>query len=125
MQTQVINKARKTYERVVSQFPTTGRYWKLYIEHEVSNCEMDVIISLHVFTYSFENYRLIYFDGLELMRRAKLVLIYFTFRFCSLPLKNRIAFSKQRGYYIHEILVSTNNARFNPSYQILFHFFSS
>ena len=29
------------YERVVAQFPTSGRYWRLYIEHEVkSTCIM-------------------------------------------------------------------------------------
>lgn len=28
--------ARIIYEHIVAQFPSTGRYWKLYIEHEVS-----------------------------------------------------------------------------------------
>ena len=28
-------RARGLYERVVSKFPTAGRYWRLYIEHEV------------------------------------------------------------------------------------------
>jgi cleavage stimulation factor subunit 3 len=31
-----IEDARKIYERLVGQFPTAGRYWKIYIEHEVS-----------------------------------------------------------------------------------------
>ncbi len=32
---QPIDKARKTYERLVAQFPSSGRFWKLYIEAEV------------------------------------------------------------------------------------------
>nr|CAB3234132.1 cleavage stimulation factor subunit 3 [Phallusia mammillata] len=36
-QMQNIPKARKTYERLISQFPTTGRYWKIYIEHEMKS----------------------------------------------------------------------------------------
>ena len=31
-----IDEARETYERLVDAFPTCGRYWKLYIEQEVS-----------------------------------------------------------------------------------------
>merc|ERR1712155_315654 len=31
-----IDEARDTYERLVDAFPTCGRYWKLYIEQEVS-----------------------------------------------------------------------------------------
>jgi cleavage stimulation factor subunit 3 len=30
-----IEDARKVYERLVAQFPNAGRYWKIYIEHEV------------------------------------------------------------------------------------------
>ena len=29
-------RARMLYERLVTQFPTSGRYWRLYIEHEVN-----------------------------------------------------------------------------------------
>ncbi|XP_039254764.1 cleavage stimulation factor subunit 3-like isoform X1 [Styela clava] len=36
-QTNSINKARRTYERLVSQFPSAGRYWKIYIEHEMKS----------------------------------------------------------------------------------------
>lgn len=32
-----IEDARKIYERLVSQFPTAGRYWKIYIEHEMKS----------------------------------------------------------------------------------------
>ena len=35
-QLRTIEDARKTYERLVSQFPSAGRYWKIYIEQEVS-----------------------------------------------------------------------------------------
>ena len=31
-----IEDARKIYERLVTQFPNAGRYWKIYIEHEVN-----------------------------------------------------------------------------------------
>ncbi|KAI4880194.1 hypothetical protein NFI96_026030 [Prochilodus magdalenae] len=34
-QNQPIDKARKTYERLVAQFPSSGRFWKLYIEAEL------------------------------------------------------------------------------------------
>ena len=31
--------ARKVFERLVNQFPTCGKYWKIYIDFEVSwNC---------------------------------------------------------------------------------------
>uniref|UniRef100_A0AAY5KYJ7 Suppressor of forked domain-containing protein n=1 Tax=Esox lucius TaxID=8010 RepID=A0AAY5KYJ7_ESOLU len=33
-QNQPIDKARKTYERLVAQFPSSGRFWKLFIEAE-------------------------------------------------------------------------------------------
>ena len=34
--TRSIDEARETYERLVEIFPTCGRYWKLYIEQEVT-----------------------------------------------------------------------------------------
>lgn len=34
-QTRKIDDARPYFERLVSQFPTSGRYWKLYIEQEM------------------------------------------------------------------------------------------
>ena len=36
VQSKKIDEARPVYERLVNQFPTSGRYWKLYIEQEVS-----------------------------------------------------------------------------------------
>ncbi|KAI0232191.1 Cleavage stimulation factor subunit 3 [Lamellibrachia satsuma] len=36
-QTKRVEDARPVYERVVSQFPNAGRYWKLYIEHEMKS----------------------------------------------------------------------------------------
>uniref|UniRef100_A0A8C7K3D5 Cleavage stimulation factor subunit 3 n=1 Tax=Oncorhynchus kisutch TaxID=8019 RepID=A0A8C7K3D5_ONCKI len=37
-QNQPIDKARKTYERLVAQFPSSGRFWKLFIEAEDAHC---------------------------------------------------------------------------------------
>ncbi|XP_074649592.1 cleavage stimulation factor subunit 3-like [Tubulanus polymorphus] len=34
-QTKLIEEARKTYERLVNQFPNAGKYWKIYIEQEM------------------------------------------------------------------------------------------
>eukprot|EP00106_Octopus_bimaculoides_P000599 XP_014768041.1 PREDICTED: uncharacterized protein LOC106867628 [Octopus bimaculoides] len=34
-QMKMIGDARNTYERLVTQFPNAGRYWKSYIEQEV------------------------------------------------------------------------------------------
>uniref|UniRef100_A0A3P9IU79 Cleavage stimulation factor subunit 3 n=1 Tax=Oryzias latipes TaxID=8090 RepID=A0A3P9IU79_ORYLA len=43
-QNQPIDKARKTYERLVSQFPSSGRFWKLFIEAELfQRCLMKVL----------------------------------------------------------------------------------
>ena len=49
LQMKKIEDARKIYERLVTQFPNAGRYWKIYIEHEVninilysSKCHKDV-----------------------------------------------------------------------------------
>uniref|UniRef100_G3SCJ8 Cleavage stimulation factor subunit 3 n=1 Tax=Gorilla gorilla gorilla TaxID=9595 RepID=G3SCJ8_GORGO len=43
-QNQPIDKARKTYERLVAQFPSSGRFWKLYIEAELfQRCLMKVL----------------------------------------------------------------------------------
>ena len=36
-QNQRIQKARKTYEKMVEKFPTCGKFWKQYIEHEMKN----------------------------------------------------------------------------------------
>lgn len=35
-QTRPINDVRTMYEKLITAFPTTGRYWKIYIEQEVS-----------------------------------------------------------------------------------------
>ncbi|XP_054724152.1 cleavage stimulation factor subunit 3-like [Uloborus diversus] len=35
--TKKIEEARPYYEKVVAKFPSTGRYWKLYIEHEMKS----------------------------------------------------------------------------------------
>lgn len=35
-QTRSINDVRSVYEKLIVAFPTTGRYWKIYIEQEVS-----------------------------------------------------------------------------------------
>ena len=36
LQLKKIEDARTVYERLVAQFPNAGRYWKIFIEHEVS-----------------------------------------------------------------------------------------
>lgn len=36
IQTTSLLRARMLYERLVTMFPTSGRYWRLYIEHEVN-----------------------------------------------------------------------------------------
>jgi len=33
-----IDEARQLYERLLTQFPNSGRFWKLYIEQEVLRC---------------------------------------------------------------------------------------
>ena len=42
LQLKKVEEGRPVYERVVTQFPNAGRYWKLYIEHEVT------ILYLHI-----------------------------------------------------------------------------
>lgn len=34
-QARPVDQARNFYEKLVSQFPNAGRYWKAYIEHEL------------------------------------------------------------------------------------------
>lgn len=34
-QSRKIDDARQFFERLVAQFPTSGRYWKIYIEQEM------------------------------------------------------------------------------------------
>ncbi|KAH9630898.1 hypothetical protein HF086_014639 [Spodoptera exigua] len=34
-QTRPINEVRPMYEKLINAFPTTGRYWKIYIEQEM------------------------------------------------------------------------------------------
>ncbi|KAM9014940.1 cleavage stimulation factor subunit 3 isoform 1-T1 [Guaruba guarouba] len=45
-QNQAIDKARKTYERLVAQFPSSGRFWKLYIEAEIKAKNYDKVEKL-------------------------------------------------------------------------------
>ncbi|XP_059832079.1 cleavage stimulation factor subunit 3 isoform X1 [Mobula hypostoma] len=45
-QNQPIDKARKTYERLVTQFPSSGRFWKLYIEAEIKAKNYDKVEKL-------------------------------------------------------------------------------
>lgn len=37
MQQRKIEEMRQLFEKLVKMFPTTGRFWKMYIEQEVSN----------------------------------------------------------------------------------------
>jgi len=41
-QTRWINEVRSFFEKLVTTFPTSGRYWKYYIEMEV--CRINIII---------------------------------------------------------------------------------
>merc|ERR1711879_817899 len=34
-QTKPVDHSRDTFERLVEKFPTSGRYWKMYIDHEM------------------------------------------------------------------------------------------
>ncbi|MEQ2167086.1 Cleavage stimulation factor subunit 3 [Goodea atripinnis] len=45
-QNQPIDKARKTHERLVSQFPSSGRFWKLFIEAEIKAKNYDKVEKL-------------------------------------------------------------------------------
>ncbi|XP_026086883.1 cleavage stimulation factor subunit 3-like [Carassius auratus] len=45
-QNQPIDKAKKTYERLVAQFPSSGRFWKLYIEAEIKAKNFDKVEKL-------------------------------------------------------------------------------
>uniref|UniRef100_A0A8C5AWP6 Cleavage stimulation factor, 3' pre-RNA, subunit 3 n=1 Tax=Gadus morhua TaxID=8049 RepID=A0A8C5AWP6_GADMO len=45
-QNQPIDKARKTYERLVTQFPSSGRFWKLFIEAEIKAKNYDKVEKL-------------------------------------------------------------------------------
>uniref|UniRef100_A0A8C7K5I4 Cleavage stimulation factor subunit 3 n=1 Tax=Oncorhynchus kisutch TaxID=8019 RepID=A0A8C7K5I4_ONCKI len=45
-QNQPIDKARKTYERLVAQFPSSGRFWKLFIEAEIKAKNYDKVEKL-------------------------------------------------------------------------------
>ncbi|PKU47720.1 cleavage stimulation factor subunit 3 [Limosa lapponica baueri] len=47
-QNQPIDKARKTYERLVAQFPSSGRFWKLYIEAEIKAKNYDKVEKIWV-----------------------------------------------------------------------------
>ncbi|XP_015784483.1 cleavage stimulation factor subunit 3 [Tetranychus urticae] len=41
-----LEEARPFYERLVTQFPLTGRYWKLYIDHEMKSRNYDKVEKL-------------------------------------------------------------------------------
>ncbi|XP_067120911.1 cleavage stimulation factor subunit 3 isoform X1 [Centruroides vittatus] len=45
-QNKKIEEARPFYEKLVAQFPNAGRYWKLYIEHEMKSRNFDRVEKL-------------------------------------------------------------------------------
>uniref|UniRef100_UPI00358F54D8 cleavage stimulation factor subunit 3 isoform X2 n=1 Tax=Myxine glutinosa TaxID=7769 RepID=UPI00358F54D8 len=45
-QNQPIDRARRTFERLVTQFPNSGRYWKTYIEAEIKHKNYDKVEKL-------------------------------------------------------------------------------
>ncbi|KAF7245417.1 Cleavage stimulation factor subunit 3 [Varanus komodoensis] len=51
-QNQPIDKARKTYERLVAQFPSSGRFWKLYIEAEIN--PPPLLLSVYYYYRTYE-----------------------------------------------------------------------
>ncbi|RWS07998.1 Protein suppressor of forked-like protein [Dinothrombium tinctorium] len=58
-----IDEARSFYERLVAQFPLSGRYWKLYIEHEASLTSLrSTLCSFH---FSFQQMKARNFDKVE------------------------------------------------------------
>lgn len=36
-QSKKIEDARESFEKLITQFPTAGQYWKIYIQQEVNN----------------------------------------------------------------------------------------
>ena len=57
LQIRTIEQARPVYERLVTQFGNAGRYWKIYIEHEVNftilhNCLSPIIQNLFYSVFS-------------------------------------------------------------------------
>uniref|UniRef100_A0A6B0UTZ6 Suppressor of forked domain-containing protein n=1 Tax=Ixodes ricinus TaxID=34613 RepID=A0A6B0UTZ6_IXORI len=48
--------ARPLYEKIVTQFPNAGRYWKIYIEHEVLY-QSHFSLSLSFYPYLFSTAR--------------------------------------------------------------------
>lgn len=43
-QTRPIDQVRSFYEKLVTQFPNAGRYWKAYIDHEVGHFVSQLLI---------------------------------------------------------------------------------
>lgn len=48
-QNRSIESARGIFERLVTTFPTTGKFWKMYIEQEVSETEGVLVTSVYIF----------------------------------------------------------------------------
>ena len=44
-----VDHSRDTFERLVEKFPTSGRYWKMYIDHEVSENLLSVLCAYYYF----------------------------------------------------------------------------
>lgn len=56
-QSRSISEVRSLYEALVTAFPTTGRYWKMYIEQEVSIVVfigvLFIAVYFHIFIFRF------------------------------------------------------------------------
>ncbi|RWS21643.1 cleavage stimulation factor subunit 3-like protein, partial [Leptotrombidium deliense] len=78
-QSKNIDDARQFYEKLVAQFPFTGRYWKIYIEHEMKTKNYDKVEKVHehvltvhliVNTFGFFVLNMYFYFVLQLFQRC-------------------------------------------------------
>lgn len=96
-QNRSIESARGIFERLVTTFPTTGKFWKMYIEQEVSEERLS-----HFFTY-FLGVVLVTCDGLFI----KCVLWWCQGRYCS------ACYDSEFNFGVNILYVSLSNFMLN------------